>query len=574
MRFKIVNLKFLFVLLSIFHFLSSNSVSADSLGQTVLFNVNPEYEYFQKSQISATLRKISGRAYWYISDDYLAGISEPEKNLFLSKLDELALEFDNKIYPIQTQFWGSEPKPGIDDDLRTTIFIIRLIDQAGGYFDTSHLYSKTSIPESNQREMVFINAGSIINGRAKIFLAHEFQHLIGFNQKEILRGVSEDIWLSEIRAEYAPRLLGYDDAYENSNIRRRVFAFEQNPSDPLAEWQNLGSDYGAAALFMFYLVDHYGEKIINDSQRINKIGIESLNQTLLSSGFAESFSDIFLNWTIANVLNDETVNSKFAYKFTHLKNLRIPSSQSYVVSGPETTVSILNTVKDWQPVWYEFSTPIGLGSNLNLKVDFSADPGTKFRIPYISFKKNGQKEIGFLLLNGTSGKLFIKNFGSDIYKVVLIPANHSKISNFTKNDPSSRFTFKVQMTSEFEEATPTPTTALQASVQTSIQNLLDQISVLQKQITQLRQKTASPSPASKSPGALNRDLSLGSQGEDVSWLQRFLIKESVYPEARITGYFGVLTKAAVIRFQQKHGISPQIGYVGIKTKAKIQELGK
>ena len=52
----------------------------------------------------------------------------------------------------------------------------------------------------------------------------------------------------------------------------------------------------------------------------------------------------------------------------------------------------------------------------------------------------------------------------------------------------------------------------------------------------------------------------------------FLAKESVYPEARITGYFGNLTKNASIRFQKKYGISPQIGYVGAKTRTKINIL--
>jgi len=585
MKFKFLNFKIfkvLFTIFSIFYFLNFSSASADVLNQAVQFSVNPEYEYLQRSQISATLRKISDKAYWYVSDGYWNSVSESEKNLFLPKLDELASEFDNKIYPVETQFWGSEPKPGIDNDLRITILITRLIDQAGGYFETSHLYKKSEVSESNEREMVFLNAGSIANGRAKIFLAHEFQHLIGFNQKDILLGASEDTWLNEIRAEYAPRLLGYDDVYENSNIRRRVFSFEQNPSDPLAEWQNLSSDYGAAALFMSYLVDHYGEKIINDSQRIDKIGIESLNQILLSNGFTESFSDIFSNWTIANVLNDETVSppiarglgplGRFAYKFPSLKNLRIPSSQSYSLSGTGDLVSILNTVKDWQPVWYEFDTPVNTGADLNLKIEFSAGPGTKFRIPYIAFKINGQKEIDFLPLNDTVGKLFVKNFGSDVHKVVLIPANHSKTSNFTKNDPASQFTLKVQMTSEFEETIQTPTPAPSVSVQASIQNLLDQISVLQKQIAQLKKQVPSLPASPPAPNVFSRDLFTGLQGEDVRWLQEFLISQDVYPEARITGYFGSLTRSAVVRFQQKHGIFPQIGYVGAKTKNKIQEL--
>ncbi|TSC90807.1 MAG: hypothetical protein G01um10142_241 [Parcubacteria group bacterium Gr01-1014_2] len=549
------------ILFFFFCFLFSESASADFLNQTSIFNINSDYEYLGRREVSANLMKISNKAHWYVSDDYWAGISQPEQTIFLAKLDELAREFDDRIYPIETQFWGAESNPGIDNDPRVTILITKLIDLAGGYFDSSHLYKKSQIPESNEREMVFINSLSLLNGRAKIFLAHEFQHLIGFQQKDILKNVSEDIWLNEARAEHAPRLLGYDENYETSNIRRRVFAFQADPSEPLAEWKNKAPDYGAITLFSYYLVDHYGEKMLVDSLKNGKIGIDSLNEALLLNGFTERFSDIFSNWTIANVLNDETVSPKFAYRYEHLKNFRVSPSQSSTIYGAENIVSIFKTVKDWQPAWYEFNTSVNSGSNLNLRIDFSADPGTNFKIPYVAFKINGQKETGFVpfgstsspQVSGSNGTLYLKNFGSEIYKLILIPANHSKTADFTENDPTSSFNLKVQLTSEFQKITP------------SIQNLLDQISALQNQINQLK-------ISSISQFSLDRNLSVGSQGEDVRQLQDFLIKEEVYPEARITGYFGPLTKNAVIRFQQKYAISPQIGYVGLKTRTKIQEL--
>ncbi|OHB17220.1 MAG: hypothetical protein A2913_00185 [Parcubacteria group bacterium RIFCSPLOWO2_01_FULL_40_65] len=551
---------FLFCFLfAIFIILFSDSVSADFLNQSVIFSVDSKYEYSNRKQVLGTLRKISDKAYWYVSDDYWIGISESERNLFLQKLDGLTKEFDSRIYPIETQFWGSEPNPGVDDDPRIVIFITRLIDLAGGYFDSSHLYRKSQVPESNEREMVFINSISIFNDRAAIFLAHEFQHLIGLQQKDILRDITEDVWLNEARAEYSPRLLNYDENYDTSNIRRRVFAFQSNPSEPLGEWKNETSDYGAITLFSYYLVDHYGEKILVDSLKNGKIGIDSLNEAFLSNGFTETFSDVFSNWTMANILNDEGIDSKFAYKSKHLKNFRISPSQSLAVYGTESTVSIFKTVKDWQPVWYEFNTPVN-SSSLNLKIDFSADSGTKFRVPYIAFRINGQKEIGFFSINGQTGTHFFKNFGSDIYKIILIPANHSRTNNFTENDPISSFSLKGQLTSEFQEIIPAPPQTIKSI---SIQSLLDQISALQNQINQLQKSTVS---------GLVRDLSIGSQGEDVRALQNFLIKNGVYPEARITGYFGNLTKNAVIRFQQKYAISPRIGYVGAKTRAKIKEL--
>jgi peptidoglycan hydrolase-like protein with peptidoglycan-binding domain len=72
-----------------------------------------------------------------------------------------------------------------------------------------------------------------------------------------------------------------------------------------------------------------------------------------------------------------------------------------------------------------------------------------------------------------------------------------------------------------------------------------------------------------------RNLTLGMTGTDVNQLQLFLIQESVGPAARklaargATGYFGVLTKAALIEFQESVGITPSSGYFGPITREWI-----
>ena len=58
-------------------------------------------------------------------------------------------------------------------------------------------------------------------------------------------------------------------------------------------------------------------------------------------------------------------------------------------------------------------------------------------------------------------------------------------------------------------------------------------------------------------------------GGEVSMLQRFL--RQLYPDLPVTGYFGVLTEAAVERFQSQYGISP-VGIVGPETSKKIASL--
>ena len=70
----------------------------------------------------------------------------------------------------------------------------------------------------------------------------------------------------------------------------------------------------------------------------------------------------------------------------------------------------------------------------------------------------------------------------------------------------------------------------------------------------------------------DNDLKLGNQGELVKDLQEFLAYEGSYPEAKVSGYFGPLTRGAVVKFQKKYNIQPVSGFVGYKTRHRMQQL--
>ncbi len=78
-------------------------------------------------------------------------------------------------------------------------------------------------------------------------------------------------------------------------------------------------------------------------------------------------------------------------------------------------------------------------------------------------------------------------------------------------------------------------------------------------------------PSTVFGATLNRNLSYGMTGTDVSQLQQFLADEGLY-NAPISTYFGTMTKSAVITFQQQEGITPASGYVGSVTKADINSI--
>ncbi len=84
--------------------------------------------------------------------------------------------------------------------------------------------------------------------------------------------------------------------------------------------------------------------------------------------------------------------------------------------------------------------------------------------------------------------------------------------------------------------------------------------------------TPPPAPTPATGSKLSGELYAGMSGDDVRLLQEFLAKDSaLYPEGKVTGYFGPATKRAVVRFQKKYGLSP-VGRVGPATLAKLNAM--
>ena len=111
-----------------------------------------------------------------------------------------------------------------------------------------------------------------------------------------------------------------------------------------------------------------------------------------------------------------------------------------------------------------------------------------------------------------------------------------------------------------------------ASVQAQIQSLLQQVSQLQSQMSGSAQTTGAPSASSQNV-LFTRNLTLGSQGADVSQLQQALITGGYLTAISVpTGYFGPATKNALIAYQTAKGISPATGYFGSLTRATLNNL--
>lgn len=548
-------------------------VSADILGQKTDFFVDPSYDLFQREELSALLKAMNAKAYFYLDEDWWNALDQGEKQEVLEILNGLGEEFEKKIYPTLTATFGFEWRPGIDNDERITILLHSMPDEVGGYTSYINEYPKIQNPESNEREMLYLNARRIKDNLLKSHLAHELVHLITFYQKEKLRDVSEEVWLNEARAEYAPTLLGYDSIYEASNLQQRVRNFIDKTFDSLTEWQNKSFDYGVVNLFVQYLVEHYGIEVLVDSLHSSKNGISSLNYALNKKGWDRDFAQIFTDWAIALFLNDCQYGERYCYLSPNLKDFRVIPQTNFLPLLGESTLSLTNTTKDWAGNWYKI-----VGGRNVLKVEFQASPGTKFQVPYLVRESENTFSINFFQLSEEQkGTIYVPDFNNGGKRFLLIiPLAQTKIEHLDKPHPVRQFSFIISTV----ERTPEQEAKLIEELLSQIEFLKKEIAKVQVQINVILAKEMGTVPISCS--RFDQNLYYGMSNNSIKCLQEFLKSQGqeIYPQALVTGYFGPLTKAAVIRFQEKHadeilapwGLTKGTGFVGSTTRAKLNEI--
>jgi len=535
------------------------------------FNVDPSYDLLGRSKVSAFLHQVGERALFYVEDDYYKTLRIEDKKIFTLILKDLAKEFDEVIYPQLRELYGSEWKPGIDGEEKIYVLIARLKEGSAGYFNPADEYPKAQVPASTEREMVYLAADHVLTDLASSYLAHEFVHLITFNQKERNHGVTEEVWLNEGRAEISPALLGYDDKYQGSILQKRVRAFVQNPDNPLTEWRETAGDYGVVNLFFQYFLDHYKAQILTDSISSAKIGIPSLNEALKKQGFIEDFSQIFTNWTIAVLINDCRDNPQYCYWNENLKNLKVVPQLSYLPLAGESTLTFSDYTKNWTGNWFKL-----IGGKGTLKLEFDGEAKAKFKVVYVLHDYSDNYSIGFLGLDSSqNGQIEIPDFGAKYSSLTLMPTIQGKISGFNGLEDYYRFAWTASIVNESSEK----------AEEKLIQELLLQIEQLKAEIARVQARIAVILAAREeaSCSKIENNLYYGMMdNSEIRCLQEFLKNqgEKIYPEGLITGNFLALTQKAVVLFQEKYaseiliplGLQKGTGYVGEMTREKINQL--
>ena len=261
-------------------------------------------------QVDATLRYISPHLYFWIEN----GVQYSPADL-----QKLGDTFENKIYPTDRKFFGSEWTPGVDDDVHLYILYARnLGSTTGGYFSSYDEYDPKAYPYSNAHEMFLISADNEPLNDPYTYgtLAHEFQHMIHWN-----RDRNEQSWMNEGFSEVATLLNGL----YNSNADQ---AYISNPDLQLNDWPNVPSagahepNYGASFLFLDYFLNRFGNKVTQDLVGNTQHGLESIDTTLAAdheidpvTGKTITADDVFADWAATNFLDNPKVgDGRYTYQ--------------------------------------------------------------------------------------------------------------------------------------------------------------------------------------------------------------------------------------------------------------------
>ena len=524
--------KFAFSLLFLsgfFFYLGFKPVNADSIGQEVIFNIQSDYDSSSRDTIRASLLMVTNKLYFYVDKNWWTGVLDQDKNIFRADLYTLANKFEQNDYVKLITTFGSEPKMNGENHL--TILLCPMPFSIGGYARSIDLYKSISTNSSNEREMVYLNSAKLLDtpqNKLGAYLAHEFTHLIAIGQKDKKFGVIDDIWLSEARAEYSATLLGYDDDFSGSNLEQRMNDFWSSPSVSFLDWQNNKYNYAAANLFTQYLVDTYGVKVLVDTLQTKEVGVKSINYALKNNGFNADFNQVFQDWMITVLLNDCSLGNNYCYKNSHLKNFRIfPTGYYYPTTG-DGTMNVSYTTKPYQGNWYKI---VG-GKNI-LKLEFQAQYGTLFRIPYAVLSKDGKETLGSLILDSATqkGAIYIPDFNNKNIALYIMPYNFGKLTGIINPQDGYGYSWKLST------------------------------------VTSIGTDSNNNSQCSK----FNNNLYFGLRNNNkVKCLQQFLTSHysNYYPSGLVTGNYLSLTFAAVKKLQAFKRL-PQTGYFGPLTRGAI-----
>jgi len=295
-----------------------------ALGQTAVPEVGDRRQFWvinkdnRFSRVTAEVKYVSERAVFY------QDIRAPAGGFSAADFAALGRLFDDPIYDVVTATFGAPSD--VDGDGRIIILFTPVVNEMtprgsngfiAGFFYGLDL---TTEPNSNRAEIFYSLVpdpnGEVGDRRATSdvlrvvppLLAHEFQHMVHFNQRFLLRRVGTDVlWLSEALAHMAEDIVagalrdrGQDaDAaqFAAQNLHRAGLYLANPGGASLISDEPPGSleERGAQWLFVKYLAGHYGGTEL--LRALTQTTLSGVNNVTAATG--RSWRSLLAEWSVA-----------------------------------------------------------------------------------------------------------------------------------------------------------------------------------------------------------------------------------------------------------------------------------
>jgi len=298
---------------------------------------------------------------WVSNDSFDNGSGcDTDKCITQTMVDQLANTFlkdndNNDIYDWVTNIYGEEWNSAAEAKYSNLItandeitILLTDIDDDGlptpgqgrvvGFFWAKDNYDRAVVSGSNERVMFYIDSVMFANEEGISWeiddfwpkemvstLAHEFQHMIHFYQKNVLRydNITDntDTWINEMLSEstedlvatkiqhIGPRGVEYTDGSAGlpNNPYGRYPLFNENNTLSLTSWTGLLADYSKVSAFGAYLLRNYGgaellHDIMHNSFDDKEAVVDAVNKSPDGSG--KTFANLLSEWGVAVMLSD------------------------------------------------------------------------------------------------------------------------------------------------------------------------------------------------------------------------------------------------------------------------------
>jgi immune inhibitor A len=293
-----------------------------------------------------------GSELWVQEDlSWPAGDPRPTPEITCEQAAYMLDEFDNNMYPIETDFFGApdfhdgslgwlDTAVGLPDNYwfdasgRQVVLVSNVRDDA--YYDSTYPnyiagFFSPSFEDYMDRNIMSIDAFDWADRTgpdgSRPFLyegvfAHEYQHLLHSDYDP-----DEESFINEGMSDYAMVLTGYGES-----VVGHLEDAADYPENSLVVWGDQGgleilTDYGHAFLFQTYLSEQYGQSFIQDLFHNPDNSITGINGTLDDYHGRRDFADIYHDFSVAMLIDTRKPGREYEFKTLDFNlNIGTPSA--------------------------------------------------------------------------------------------------------------------------------------------------------------------------------------------------------------------------------------------------------